>query len=1846
MPFDPSKPFEEVTTPVATTAKTPSRSGFDPNKPFVEFDGLPKYNDGVSILKDVYPNAVPTSGYRSPDDPLSKRNPRSMHQTGMAIDVERIPGMTFNQYVQGYKDRGFEVIQAQDEYANPSPWATGGHWHVTLAGGPTVPEAAPGVSPPKPVAPRTFDQDQKITLPTAEVPIGTPLDKNTVPVPDQQLEQREGVLNYLWDNRQTKVPADELIAHLKKTYPGLVEKNGERAFRYYIDHFRAGGPKFIDFVGETIPDAPIAKSPFDIDTTTAEKFGVHLPTDLNFKPPLDNSTSISATPPLTPFQVLKKRAEEMASMEGEGLNAALARQLYKSIRTPEEEVRDAAAVVQERLWREQVWNDQARRTSNPVGDFVGGMLGDLAGDFNPTYLYGPGKTIPARIFAQGGAGGATDLVTQGLEVSQGIREGIDPERLALNTVASGAFQGLVEGAGQLATIFHEKGAKVATFDNPRVIEVDTPPATTASPPTPAAPAKRGRPKKVSVADTVKATLGDEVAKITKGWETQPPTVIHASRQSMIKTAPDLYNTLRKDGALHAPGFLDAKGNIHILAWNLGDKPVGPLIYHEALGHLGLAKKFGDALDETLIKIADTNWRVRKEAKEYEAAYPRPYTRNLNPYARAVEEVLAMRSEGGVINKTARDRLSQVVREYGRKMGLDLRYSDREVNAILADVHKTITGGGQEATPSGNRYMYTGTYGNSDLERSGLLPDKYYEALDRAEKGEDASPGSQVHVDTGWFLGPDGKFRREISDHVPSRIGVNFPPVDPLAPPGGNVHRLGDILDHPELYSMYPELQNLPVDRQRAFLDTREASQGWYDDTAGARMINITPYSQDPVSTLFHEIQHYIQDVEGWAKGGNTKTAVAAMTLPHAKIVGEKVLTYSRKVLTKAKREHFIIEVASKDPDFQALSNYYRSINWSEGAPDNFYEVEKKLQDHLYRKVFGDVKYFDIPRKARGEFGLLLAKIAHTSLDDLVSYSGKEVSKLKVRVSSLEALLDRPGNGDGLKTMLTKVLNDVEDLPFQAYEHLFGEVEARDVENRLKLTPGERMAIAPYTSEDHIEPSDYILKYMMEHPEDRGKNRAGSINLDKIVISDGIDTHSLYRDFAEGIDKKKVSFDDAILAVESQGITPSQLMRKQMKVDPTIGISASVALQKGHHELRLVQEKILAGEGTTKDHQKFAYLLARQAAMQAKVAGFRSDFGRGLAFMKIAVDRHGPIPKELLDRMGGADLTDRELLYSIAQALHNQDNNIAAKAKIIKDAFEPLPEDYFLSFRYSMMLYGLGTHVKNFLGNASLMLTDLAEHGVAATIGQARRLNGSERVRGREVSARTLGILKAVFAGQTWRDAGTAFKTGHPPHQISKVEGGHNLFSEKFGAAGAAIDAPQKALAMSDSFFRSLIDRSYREGLAVRQALDEGLSGAKLADRVQELVMNPSEAVQKSIDFDAAVLQLISEPSPIGKLVEIGKAKPRKEEIAKRAMRFGLHMFLPFTRVADNLLWAGMRRVPFLGFLDGVNRADWKAGGPRRDLVIARMLLGGAVIKFLWDYADEDNLSGEGPSQYQPAAQLQASGWQPNSIKAEGAWHSLQGLDALSFLANSVATIKEKQRAGELSDEDAISEGINLIGTVSNLVAKGTFLEEVGTLFSTIGFDSRAENARENYAANMAGSFIPAAVRQSTEIADGKVRDATGDGTMTGKIVGRIKASIPGERETLPVRHDVYGREIASTRNLSGVNQTREVDTNPVIIEIQRLTEVNGGKALVSPVTRGDLSHIVKNAPSDLVQDYQALAGSKAFSALTEFILSEEYQSMSDDDRISEIKRTVSREKKAAREELIQIDGDENASDSP
>jgi hypothetical protein len=135
----------------------------------------------------------------------------------------------------------------------------------------------------------------------------------------------------------------------------------------------------------------------------------------------------------------------------------------------------------------------------------------------------------------------------------------------------------------------------------------------------------------------------------------------------------------------------------------------------------------------------------------------------------------------------------------------------------------------------------------------------------------------VHADdifqkTGFFKGADGMWRQEIDDSVAK---FNDKWADNPSPTqmqiGMKIVKLPEVIDHPELFEAYPRLKDHQVIYDNNFRGIAEFS-GEAIRVGKAAFTEGVPAYKDK-SILMHEVQHAIQDIEGFAKGGSPMKSV-------------------------------------------------------------------------------------------------------------------------------------------------------------------------------------------------------------------------------------------------------------------------------------------------------------------------------------------------------------------------------------------------------------------------------------------------------------------------------------------------------------------------------------------------------------------------------------------------------------------------------------------------------------------------------------------------------------------------------------------------------------------------------------------------------------------------------------------------------------------------------------------------------------------------------------------------------------------------------------------------------------
>lgn len=241
----------------------------------------------------------------------------------------------------------------------------------------------------------------------------------------------------------------------------------------------------------------------------------------------------------------------------------------------------------------------------------------------------------------------------------------------------------------------------------------------------------------------------------------------------------------------------------------------------------------------------------------------------------------------------------------------------------------------------------------------------------------------IRKETGWFKGYDSKWRFEIDD---SKIKIAFngkysrnPEIRRYNELVEKVYfantatkeeqaelrlldekignrtitpdSLGDLIDAPELFAAYPELQDLGIN----FTDNTDGVASYHPGLKEITMPkSLKRDARYAKKTLLHEIQHAIQDIEGFAAGGSLDSNRAAieevmdimeLTEDQKKIATISTLSNYSKVVKRPVYDR-LLQVSNRN-GYQSVREYIESLNGYS----------------YYKRIAGEVEARDVANRA-------------------------------------------------------------------------------------------------------------------------------------------------------------------------------------------------------------------------------------------------------------------------------------------------------------------------------------------------------------------------------------------------------------------------------------------------------------------------------------------------------------------------------------------------------------------------------------------------------------------------------------------------------------------------------------------------------------------------------------------------------------------------------------------------------------------------------------------------------------------------------------------------------------------
>jgi len=335
-----------------------------------------------------------------------------------------------------------------------------------------------------------------------------------------------------------------------------------------------------------------------------------------------------------------------------------------------------------------------------------------------------------------------------------------------------------------------------------------------------------------------------------------------------------------------------------------------------------------------------------------------------------------------------------------------------------------------------------------------------------------STNTKVFNETGWYINPsDNQWRFEINDK-PAKINFKnfqgkellnqrqitgselFDEIQTLADNKSIDVSLTDFFKHEKLYKRYPHLKRMRV----TFSADSGANASLGSFTSGQNLITINPAKVDLKDKRFkeilmHEIQHSIQEYEGFIPGASSSRIPFEVTEKHAKTLTSELVNarITRQELLNELDDVSLGEGYNTGPFFKLLSrdeNLKPGVTLfasEESVVDKFAQAAKEsgLPDNI----------FDLYPKEKGGVG------GSPKLIQL----GNTLNLL--RGSHLDDVYHREA---------------IENINEQLYRGTFGELEANVVGKSANMTPTER-GLDPVNMEKVIAtnqkvPEDFVGSY--------------------------------------------------------------------------------------------------------------------------------------------------------------------------------------------------------------------------------------------------------------------------------------------------------------------------------------------------------------------------------------------------------------------------------------------------------------------------------------------------------------------------------------------------------------------------------------------------------------------------------------------------------------------------------------------------------------------------------------------------------------------------------------------------
>ena len=508
--------------------------------------------------------------------------------------------------------------------------------------------------------------------------------------------------------------------------------------------------------------------------------------------------------------------------------------------------------------------------------------------------------------------------------------------------------------------------------------------------------------------------------------------------------------------------------------------------------------------------------------------------------------------------------------------------------------------------------------------------------------------------------------------------------------------------------------------------------------------------------------------------------------------------------------------------------------------------------------------------------------------------------------------------------------------------------------------------------------------------------------------------------ALGIKTKAVTFDEIKAKAADSGISENFLTRLvgndgRMMANAVETYKALEVLESSANELDTLFKKVADGQATDVDKLKLRQQIAFHGLIQKGVKGMQTETARALAVFRIPRDGNAAVVRQVLDEFGGDKaLSDMAKSYLLLESR-------AAKNALVEKSMMSGVKDVWFTTYINGLLSSPVSHAKNVVSNAMFGLYQIPERMIGAFYSNV--LPPGVRSWGALIpgsDADKIAYDEALTMVQSLRNglsegmqlASTAWKNNTPSDLMSKIEMQRGMATPPISSAamgmepdkwlgkaidfyGHAITLPGRALMSEDEFFKGVMYRMElntqitRRGKAVyRSSLEAGMTESEAMAKAQLEVEGLFSAPPKDLDEAAT---LFAQRGTF--TAELPDGLKKIQQVFNHP---ALKVVVPFFKTPANIGMEVIERTLFAP-LSSRWRNEVAQGGVYRDMAMAKVTLGSAMLAMFGSMAAEGLITGRGPDRKADREALMRDGWMPYSLKIGDAYYSFGGMEPVSAL---------------------------------------------------------------------------------------------------------------------------------------------------------------------------------------------------------------------------------------------------------